>query len=435
MAKTTKSKGFFALDVHQFERIRGAGLGIEEAAAYLCLLTSTDQSNVASSGGINSIMSYSGLSRAEAKRAVRNLEDRRLIECVDVERKRARTVVRHKLPVHDSRRPISAKERAVYEAIEAGKQPASASEVQAAHRAKDKGWVEKRSDGWQVIEHTNEVAFIPNVFVRGSDGHSPLYRLVNNGELGPLMLAAELYQLQNLMDHRGVPMDMVRAFFSPYHQARIGQHKIHHLNLGRSYEDPKTGEEKSFIRVQNHRWRGEGFWDSLAVLDAAHVVEWTVYSANGKPSASDCYATHRPQRPLGVLRNGKQVLRTPESKPAFMAYLLWCLHQGQGQLHRETTELIEEWRTASPVVAVENTSVSHVEGVGILRMVHRADTENVKVWYRDLCQECDQAFFFIKQVAQEKYPQVSDMIRTIQTQANLTDAISMEINDSSTTVQ
>ena len=65
-----KGPGFFALDVHQFERIRTAGLGIEEAAAYLCLLVSTDQGNVVSSGGINSIMTYSGLSRGEAKKGV-----------------------------------------------------------------------------------------------------------------------------------------------------------------------------------------------------------------------------------------------------------------------------------------------------------------------------------------------------------------------------
>ncbi len=70
MAKKAKSKGFFALDVHQFERIRQNGLGVEEAATYLSLLKSTDQSNVVSSGGVRSVMDYSGLSRAEVKRAI-----------------------------------------------------------------------------------------------------------------------------------------------------------------------------------------------------------------------------------------------------------------------------------------------------------------------------------------------------------------------------
>ena len=33
-----KAKGFFALDVNQFERIQTLNLGLEEAATYLCLL-------------------------------------------------------------------------------------------------------------------------------------------------------------------------------------------------------------------------------------------------------------------------------------------------------------------------------------------------------------------------------------------------------------
>ena len=75
MAKKAKSKGVFALDVHQFERIRQHNLGVEEAATYLSLLKSTDQSNVVSSGGVRSVMDYSGLSRAEVKRAIRHLEN------------------------------------------------------------------------------------------------------------------------------------------------------------------------------------------------------------------------------------------------------------------------------------------------------------------------------------------------------------------------
>lgn len=40
------------------------GLGVEEAATYLSLLKSTDQSNVTSVGGVRSVMHYSGLARA-----------------------------------------------------------------------------------------------------------------------------------------------------------------------------------------------------------------------------------------------------------------------------------------------------------------------------------------------------------------------------------
>lgn len=440
MAKKAKSKGFFALDVHQFERIRQNNLGVEEAATYLSLLKSTDQSNVVSSGGVRSVMDYSGLSRAEVKRAIRHLENRGLIECLEVERKRARKAERYNLPIHDSRRSLGPKERGIVDAIEAGQQPIGDSDIQAAHRAASKGWIEKRSDGWQTIEHSNTVAFIPNSFVKVSEGHSPLYRLMNGGELGPIMLAAELYQYQDLMDERGVPMDMVRGYFraSDDFSVRFQNHRLHHLEPGRFYQDEETGERKSFDRVYSHSWRGESgsaFWDNLRALDAAHVTEWAVYSANGKTSEHDEYAYNRPQRPLGVLRNGRQVLNTPESRPAFMAFLVYKLKQANGQITESLPQLIEEWQSSGWVFAFENASVSHVEGVSILRMAHRAGTENAKVWYRDLCEECDNAFFFVEMAARSYFPQISGIIQEIQNTPNFKEAISMKFNDSSMNAQ
>lgn len=436
MAKKAKSKGFFALDVHQFERIRQNGLGVEEAATYLSLLKSTDQSNVVSSGGVRSVMDYSGLSRAEVKRAIRHLENRGLVECLEVERKRARKAERHNLPIHDSRRSLSPKEQGIVDAIEAGQQPIGNSNIQAAHRAASKGWVEKRSDGWQIIEHSNTVAFIPNSFVQVSEGHSPLYRLVNGGELGPIMLAAELYQLQNLMDERGVPLDVIRGYFYPVGSQRVQNHRLHRLYAGRQAPDSETGSMGFGKACEPSGFRDyeqDTFWPWLEALDAAHVVEWAVYNANGQPNGK--YAYNRPQRPLGVLRNGRQVLNTPESRPAFMAYLVARLHESGGQVTESLPQLIEEWRTTSPVIAFENASVSHVEGVSILRMAHRAGTENAKVWYRDLCEECDKAFFFVEMAARSYFPQISGIIQEIQNTPNFKEAISMKINDSSMNAQ
>jgi hypothetical protein len=363
-----------------------------------------------------------------------------LIECLEVERKRARKAERYNLPIYDSRRSLSPKERGIVDAIEAGQQPAGNSDIQAAHRAASKGWVEKRSDGWQIIEHANTVAFIPNSFVQVSEGHSPLYRLVNGGELGPIMLAAELYQLQNLMDERGVPLDVIRGHFraSDDFSVRLQNHRLHYLVPGRLYQDDETGERRSFDRAHSHKWRGEGgqaVWDNLRALDAAHVTEWAVYSANGKPPGNDEYGYNRPQRPLGVLRNGRQVLNTPESRPAFMAFLVYKLKQAKGQLTESLPQLIEEWQSSGWVFAFENASVSHVEGVSVLRLTHRAATDNAKVWYRDLCQECDRAFFFVEMAARSYFPQISGIMQEIQNASNFKEAISMKINDCSMQVQ
>ena len=92
MTDKKKSKGFFALDVDQFFEIQDKGLGVEEAATYLALMKGTDQTNTISRGGVNSVMEYTGLTRSEAKRAIDNLAKVKLVEKLDVERARAKTV-------------------------------------------------------------------------------------------------------------------------------------------------------------------------------------------------------------------------------------------------------------------------------------------------------------------------------------------------------
>jgi hypothetical protein len=100
------------------------------------------------------------------------------------------------------------------------------------------------------------------------------------------------------------------------------------------------------------------------------------------------------------------------------------LQESGGQLSASLPQVIAEWREQSPIIAWENASVSHVEGVGILRMTHRADTENAKVWFKDLCKECNDAVFFIERSAQRYFPQMSDFYREFLTSADFCGAIS-----------
>lgn len=426
--KRKKASGFFALDVHQFERVRSSGLGVEEAATYMALLVSTDQSNVTSSGGVNSVMEYTGLTRAEVRKAIGHLEGKRLLAPLSVERKRARAVPRYTLPQHDPRGTLGNMERGVVEGIGAGRQPAGKTELNAAQRAQAKGYIEKRSDGWHILEHANEVAFIPNSFVRVREGDSPLRRLVLQGELGPIMLAAELYKLQNLMDERGVPVSALRAYFYAETETRVGQYRLHRLQPGRTYKDPKSGETLSMASSCNtsrfHDYEQERFWSELRALEAAHVVEWAIYSANGKPSG-DRFAFNRPQRPLGALRNGAQRVEAPESIAGLAAYLLHLCAEGALDPTKGLREIIEEWRATSPVIAIENQSVGHVEGIGILRMTHRAATDNSRAWHRQTVEECRQVLFLAEQVARENFPQALGIFQGLQGQQSLGSAISM----------
>lgn len=424
-----KSRGFVVVDIRKFEEIRDWNLGLEEAAAYLSLAVSTDQGNITSTGGINSIMTYSGLSRAEARRAVQRLEKSGLVKGLTVERPRARTVPRFNLPQHDPRTRLAAKEQALVDAINAGRQPVGKDEINAVQRAQAKGHLEKRSSGWHVLEHVNQVAFIPNSFVRAKEGLSPLGRLVNIGELGPLMLAVELYHLQDLMNERGVPAKFLRAHYGHKRVAWLGQHRLHFLEPGRKTTDPATGSEQfsamSCDPDRFHDYEQSRFWTDLQALERSHIVEWVAFSANGRPPTGDPYSFNRPQRPLGVLRNKRQDLDAPESIPAFVAYLIAVHQANKGQAIPGLAELIGSWRRDSPLIAVENQSVAHVEGVGILRMTHRADTENCKVWIRDTRRHCSDALFFAEQVARENFPQISDIATKLRDKVNLKAAISM----------
>ena len=410
-----QSKGFFAVDIVQFEKVRSRNLGILEAATYLTLLAGTDQSNTLSSWGINAIRNQTGFTRAEANRAIDNLVQCGLIEKLCVNNIYTKTEPRYRLPIHENRRALTGKEKAIFEIIASGAQPSNKGETQAAHRAKDKGWLARNGAEWKIAEHANVVAFIPNSFAVSDDANAPLRRLINYGELDPIMLAVELYEKQNLMEHRGLPTELVRRYWKSDPADFLGTHRLNNLQLGRCYIEAKTGKERLFTGAQEYDWRTVEFWSNLEVLETLHIVEWAVYSANGEPTASDEYAFNRPQRPLGVLRNGKHVKNTPEAKPAFLSFVIRSIHRGEVNpelpLWLEDLDLL--WQVDSPIVAIENNSVSHVEGVGILRMVHRADTNNCKVWYKDLCEESDRAVFFLEQVIQAKIPQIFDKIDVI----------------------
>ena len=177
MTKKKKNQsGYFIIDGAQVDQI-AEEYGLEEMAAYLSLAVSTDESNTATVGGINSIMRYSGLSRGEAKKAIENLNKSGFVEMFDVERARARTAKRYNLPTHDNRTHMTGLEhRAAKNAVN-GKPAKDTSETQAIYRAQKKGWIERLSTGWEEISHNPSRVFIPNNFVR-VDGKSMLHRIV-----------------------------------------------------------------------------------------------------------------------------------------------------------------------------------------------------------------------------------------------------------------
>ena len=202
--------------------------------------------------------------------------------------------------------------------------------------------------------------------------------------------------------------------------------RLHYLVPGRLYT--QKGEEKSFDKAyqpEKFRHEKESFWSDLKALDAAHVTEWAIYSANGKPSGE--YGFNRPQRPLGVLRGGKHVRNTPEAAAALVSYMMWGEQERISKGGRSFTaeEMGQFWRDYSPIIAVENAHVTHVEGIGILRMVCRANTENTAQWFRDRRKEQGEALFFLDGVRKAAFPESVVIQSDSGILSNLDSAISM----------
>ena len=391
-----KARGFFALDQDQFKR--AAKLGLEPAAAYLALMAGTDESNALSAWGMHAVSTYTGLTRHEARKAITALRKAELVKELEAAKTRARTKPRYRLPSFEQRQALSSKEQGALDAIRAGEEP----KPNEAYRAQRKGWIEKIEGRWQEIPPLPDVAFLPNSFVRTKTGSSPLARILNAGELDALTLAIGLYGKQNLMESRGVPVELVRAYYSGYAVPILGHpFRLIRLTPGRLWESSnfdRAGCPDCF-GLEN-----EAFWAALKVLEHSHVVEWAVYTANGKPKSK--YETGRPVRPVGVVRNGQVQPRAPESKPGLLAHMIDC---DQNEGNRNAAEIIARWRSSSYLAAIEHGSVPHVEGVGILRMTHWADTENARAWQRQIHDESREAFFFYESVARSIGFQVPDI--------------------------
>lgn len=396
--KRTKN-GFFSVDLDQALRIGELNLGIEELAAYLALACGTNESNRVSCWGINAICEHTGLSRTEARRAVGALVGHGLLADLEPERKRARTVPRYEFFETDKRQRLTAKELEVVRKATAGESPASKPERNAIERARQKGHVERVSGQWTVIPNAPDLAFIPNSFVRTETGRAPLRRLLDTGETDPLLLAVELYARQDLENDRGVPPELVNSFFSgPALNVGLKVRKLAVLSPWRTWGETTFSECAVTHKFRATASDNDRFWNALQVLQQTHVVEWTVYQAHGKPKHE--YDRGRVIAPLGVVRNGMVRTIGPEAEPAFLSRLIHALRT---EPERDLQAIWQAWKEApgQQLVAIADISVPHVEGIGILRMAHRAETEKTRRWYAEHCRLCEERTFFLRQILGE----------------------------------
>lgn len=387
-----KRHGFFKVDLDQFLEIPRRGLGLEEAAAYLALLVGTDKTNSVTAYGINSVRNYTGLSRGDAYQAVEALVQHGLVKKLQVSRARAKTEPRYEIIASQTKEPLGGLEFAVIEMIKGGRQPISSSEKNAAFRAKRKGWIEKVEDKWQLTEDIRRYAYLPNVFVRADEGLSPLAKLVSYGELCALILAVELYFKQDLLKYHGVPPQEIRLHFgklqeTPLVEITRGAYSAYEL----SSECRLEGDLAGFSLAPEDIYRG------LKILQELRLVELTIFASTGAPSAAKGYG--RLVFPIAVWRSGEMARSAPETMVSMAAYVIKALSSRDDDgLAAACTPFYS--RRPLPFMFIHRSGFEHVEGIGILRLVLRADTANTKEWWRETQQMVAQQFLVINDVAQ-----------------------------------
>jgi len=192
--------------------------------------------------------------------------------------------------------------------------------------------------------------------------------------------------------------------YHAYVSQQLGSHPYRFVALapGRIWEEERF--DKSGI-PGHFDLAGEDFWRALRVLEHSHVVECAVYTENGKPASR--YATCRPAKPVAVVRNGVIQVGAPESGVGKFAHAIFCAHDNPTAA---PAEVERHWERQGFLAAIEHASVPHIEGVGILRMTYRADTDNAKVWWQQVHAESREAIFFYRGVAEALGVQVPDLV-------------------------
>ena len=101
----------------------------------------------------------------------------------------------------------------------------------------------------------------------------------------------------------------------------------------------------------------------------------------------------------------------PESGAGRLAHAIQCAHLRRGI---DPAASMRHWPEQAVLRAIEHASVPHIEGIGILRMTHRAHTDNTSAWWHQMKTECEEALFFYRRVARELGIQVPDFAEVVE---------------------
>jgi hypothetical protein len=226
MAANSKA-GFFSVDRGAF-RCAAVG-GLNSAIAYLIMARGTGRDNRTTQWSVNAIEKYTGISRPNAAKAVKDLLERGVwIKTRDGNHPIYEAVPGNEIPGG----PFTADEKATIAAIRNGKAETCAgalvargivqkTEVENPSRRSRTEWAYQLDEALIAALTEPFAVWLPNALVDGAANEvAPIERIRQTRCLPALQLLIELYSVQFLPNYGGVPRDLLEVVFD---RTKVGQ--------------------------------------------------------------------------------------------------------------------------------------------------------------------------------------------------------------------
>jgi hypothetical protein len=358
--ETIMTGDFFAVEAQAWVRV--CTLGLNAAVAYLVLAQGSQHDNRSTNWSVHAVESYTGISRPKAKKALELLEDHGLIEMT---RPKPRPWY-DLLPGYPDARNLNAAQRAFVQALVADR-PAPAPAADDLEALTTRGLIRISETGAITVVPgaVPDWIWLPNTLVIGAaDETTPVERLRQSRDVEALRLLVDLYGVQNLAEHGGLPPALLSGSYTRVEVGTQGPYVV----WGFSRQGTSLGNHP-FIdrRLAAAGCEGEALaslHDQFTRLYVLGLIECTPVLFEG------CDADAEPLHPLDPRADDtvvRDVAATAES--AAMA-MLTEPQQGRALLYKMT------------VVPVER-HIADVQLVDIYRLRYRPHTGLTAAWWAD----------------------------------------------------
>jgi hypothetical protein len=213
--ETIMTGDFFAVEAQAWARV--CTLGLNAAVAYLVLAQGSQKDNRTTNWSAHAVESYTGISRPKAKKALELLEGNGLIATT---RPKPRPWY-DLLPGYPDARNLSEAQRAFLQALAAGR-PAPTPAAADLEALTTQGLI-RISETGAITAAPGAVPdwiWLPNALVIGaSDETTPVERLRQSRDVEALRLLVDIYGVQNLAEHGGLPPTLLSG---SYARAEVG---------------------------------------------------------------------------------------------------------------------------------------------------------------------------------------------------------------------